>query len=119
VRNIWNGSPQRELVINTLSGKVGADQTAAKTDTHLGEQYRRIARRRGKQKAIVAVSRVICEIAWILITDPGARFSDPGPGYYSPSSPKRQTRAKIREIERLNPGMKVTLTPLEPATPAA
>ena len=91
---------------------------AAKTDTRLGEQYRRIARRRGKQKAIVAVSRVICEIAWILITDPGARFTDPGPGYCSPRSPARQTRSKIREIERLNPGMKVTLTPIEPATAA-
>jgi len=91
---------------------------AAKTDTRLGEQYRRIARRRGKQKAIVAVSRVICEIAWILITDPGARFTDPGPGYYRPRSPARQTRSKIREIERLNPGMKVTLTPIEPATAA-
>ena len=29
--------------------------------------YRRIARTRGKQKAIVAVSRVIGEIAWILM----------------------------------------------------
>jgi transposase len=61
--------------------------TAAKTGTRLGEQYRRIARRRGKQKAIVAVSRVICEIAWILISDPGARFTDPGPSYYRPRSP--------------------------------
>ena len=40
--------------------------TAAKTDTRLGAMYRRIARKRGKQKAIVAVARVICEIAWIL-----------------------------------------------------
>ena len=37
---------------------------AARTDTRLGEQYRRIARRRGKQKAIVAVSRVICGSCW-------------------------------------------------------
>ena len=37
--------------------------TAANTDTRLGAMYRRIARKRGKQKAIVAVSRVICEIA--------------------------------------------------------
>ncbi len=95
---------------------MGAART---TNTRLGEQYRRIAKRRGKQKAIVAVSRVICEIAWILITDPAARFTDPGPGYYSPHSPARQTRSKIREIERLNPSMKVTLTPAQPATPAA
>src|SRR5512142_2312944 len=100
-----------------LRGALGqCVMSAARTDTRLGEQYRRIARRRGKQKAIVAVSRVICEIAWILICDPGARFTDPGADYYSRVNPARQTRSKIREIERLNPGMKVTLTPAEPAT---
>jgi transposase len=96
-----------------------AVMAAARTDTRLGEQYRRIARRRGKQKAIVAVSRVICEISAILIADPAARFTDPGADYYSRANPARQTRSKIREIERLNPGMKVTLTPVEPAATAA
>ena len=88
-----------------------AAMTAAKTDTYLGERYRRIARRRGKQKAIVAVSRTICEIAWMIITDPSVRFSELGPGYYARLDAGRQTRNKIRELERLNPGMKVTLTP--------
>ena len=83
--------------------------TAAKTDTRLGAMYRRIARKRGKQKAIVAVSRVICEIAWILICDPSARYQELGPDYYTPRSPARQTQARIREIERLNPGKKVIL----------
>jgi hypothetical protein len=32
---------------------------------------------------------------------------------------RRQTRSRIREIERLNPGMKVTLTPIDPAGMAA
>ena len=83
--------------------------TAAKTDTRLGAMYRRIARKRGKQKAIVAVARVICEIAWILICDPSARYQELGPDYYAPRSPARQTQARIREIERLNPGKKVIL----------
>jgi hypothetical protein len=26
-RNTWNGSPQRELTTNTLSGKLGADHS--------------------------------------------------------------------------------------------
>jgi hypothetical protein len=72
----------------------------------VGAMYRRIARKRGKQKAIVAVSRVICEIAWILICDPSARYRELGPHYCQPLSPARQTRAKIREIERLNPARK-------------
>jgi hypothetical protein len=103
-----------------LRGALGQSvMAAARTDTRLGEQYRRIARRRGKQKAIVAVSRVICEISCILIADPAARFTDPGADYYSRANPARQTRSRIREIERLNPGMKVTLTPVEPAATAA
>jgi transposase len=103
-----------------LRGALGqAVMAAARTDTRLGEQYRRTARRRGKQKAIVAVSRVICEIAWLLIGDRAARFTDLGAGYYAARNPRRQTRSRIREIERLNPGMKVTLTPIDPAATAA
>jgi transposase len=102
-----------------LRGALGQSaMSAASTDTRLGALYRRIARKRGKQKAIVAVSRVICEIAWILICDPGARYQELGPDYYSPRSPARQTRDKIREIERLNPGKKVILAPVNPGPEA-
>ncbi|HSS91453.1 MAG TPA: IS110 family transposase [Streptosporangiaceae bacterium] len=101
-----------------LRGALGQSaMAAARTDTRLGAMYRRIARKRGKQKAIVAVSRVICEIAWILICDPGARFEELGPDYYSSRSPARQTRDKIREIERLNPGKKVILADADPPRP--
>ena len=89
--------------------------TAARTDTRLGAMYRRIARKRGKQKAIVAVSRVICETAWMLICDPSARYAELGPDYCQPLSPARQTRAKIRELERLNPGKKVILADVSAA----
>jgi len=93
-----------------LRGAPGqAAMTAARTGTRPGAMYRRIARKRGKQKAIVAVSRVICEIAWILICHPSARYREPGPDYHQPLSPARQTQARIREIERLNPGRKVIL----------
>jgi transposase len=103
-----------------LRGALGqCVMAAARTDTRLGEQYRRIARRRGKQKGIVAVSRVICEIAWLLIAERDARFTDLGAAYYSARDPQRQTRSRIREIERLNPGMKVTLTPVGPPVTAA
>jgi hypothetical protein len=46
-------------------------------------------------------------------------FTDPGAGYHHPYSPQRQTRAKIAEIEWLNPGTKVTLIPIGPAPVAA
>jgi hypothetical protein len=93
-----------------LRGALGqAVMSAAKTDTRLGAMYRRIARKRGKQKAIIAVARVICEIAWILICDPGARYIELGPDYYQPRGARQKTRASIRQIERDNPGKKVVL----------
>ncbi|MGH3181825.1 MAG: IS110 family transposase [Streptosporangiaceae bacterium] len=103
-----------------LRGALGqAAMAVARTDTRLGAMYRRIARKRGKQKAIVAISRIICEIAWILICDPGTRFEELGPDYLDTRrNPTRQTRDKIRDIERLNPGMKVTLTPVDPGPEA-
>lgn len=94
-----------------LRGALGdAALATGKTGTYLGERYRRIRRRRGKQKAIVATARAILEIAYLLISSPGLRYHDLGPGYYDRLGPQRQTRSKIRELERLNPGMTVTLT---------
>ena len=102
-----------------LRGALGAAvMSAASTDTFLGERYRRIARRRGKQKAIVAVARTICEIACRIIGDPAFRYIELGAGYHARLDPRRQTRNKIRELEKLNPRMTVTLTPRAPATEA-
>ncbi len=47
--------------------------------------------------------------------DPSARYTELGPDYYHPRSPARQTRDKIREIERLNPGKKVILADADAA----
>ena len=83
---------------------------AAKTDTFLGERYRRIARRRGSKRAIVAVGRSILVIAWHLLSDPDARFTDLGPGFYATRiDPERRKRGHIRQLEAL--GYKVTLQP--------
>jgi hypothetical protein len=43
---------------------------AGRTDTFLGERYRRIAKRRGKKRAIVAVGRSILISIWHLLADP-------------------------------------------------
>ena len=55
---------------------------AARTDTFLGERYRRIARRPGKKKAIVAVGRSILVIIWHLLADPEARYTDLGSDFF-------------------------------------
>ena len=84
---------------------------ASRTNTFLGARYRRIARRRGKKKAVVAVGRSILVIVWYLLQDDTARFNDLGPGYYdSRINPEHKRRNHIRELEAL--GYHVTLQPV-------
>jgi transposase len=83
---------------------------AARTDTFLGERFRRIARRRGSQKAIVAVGRSILVIVWHLLSDPEAHYTDLGAGFYDTRiNPERRKRAHVHQLEAL--GYKVTLEP--------
>jgi transposase len=83
---------------------------AGRTNTFLGERYRRIARRRGTKKAIVAVGRSILVIVWHLLADPTARFHDLGADFYDTrSNADRKKRNHIRQLEAL--GYKVTLEP--------
>jgi transposase len=83
---------------------------AARTDTFLGERYRRIARRRGKNRAIVAIGRSILVIVWALLSDDDAQFVDLGPDYYaSRTNPERKVRQHVRELQAL--GYTVTLNP--------
>jgi transposase len=91
-----------------ILGEIAA--AAAKTDTFLGERYRRIVKRRGKLKALVAVARSILVIIWHLLADPAARFCDLGAGYYaSRTDTDRKTRNHVRQLEAL--GFTVTLAP--------
>lgn len=83
---------------------------AARTDSFLGERYRRIARRRGPKKAIVAVGRSILIIVWHLLSDPQARYTDLGSDFFDRRiNPERRKRAHIHQLEAL--GYKVTLEP--------
>jgi transposase len=83
---------------------------AGRTDTFLGERYRRIARRRGANKAIVAVGRSILVIVWHLLADPNARFCDLGAGFYDTRvNADRAKRNHVRQLQAL--GYKVTLEP--------
>jgi transposase len=83
---------------------------AARTDTFLGERYRRIARRRGKNRAIVAVGRSILVIVWALLSDDEAEFIDLGPDYYAArTNPERKIRQHVRDLQAL--GYSVTLNP--------
>lgn len=93
-----------------LKGILGeAAAAASRTDTFLGERYRRIVRRRGKLRALVAVARSILVIIWNLLTDPATRYHDLGASYYaSRTDTGKKVRNHIRQLEAL--GYTVALT---------
>jgi transposase len=82
---------------------------AAGTDTFLGERYRRIARRRGKAIAQVAVARSIMIIVWHLLSDPQARYRDLGPDWHARRTNRdKKIRTHIQGLKAL--GVTVAIT---------
>ena len=82
---------------------------AAKTDTFLGERYRRLAKRMPKAKALAAIERSILVIIFHLLADPAATFNDLGSDYYAKRlDTARRTRNLVGQLEAL--GHRVTLT---------
>ncbi|MBB2891745.1 transposase [Flexivirga oryzae] len=83
---------------------------AGRTNTFLGARYRRIARRRGKKKAIVAVGRSLLVIIWHLFSDPETRFNDLGIDHYDRHvSTTTKRRNHVRGLQAL--GYHVILEP--------
>jgi transposase len=83
---------------------------AGRTDTFLGARYRRIARRRGRKKAIVAVGRSLLVIIWHVLADPDTQFHDLGADHYDRHVNTHAKRSNhVRQLEAL--GYRVTLEP--------
>ena len=87
---------------------------AAKTDTFLGERYRRLVKRMPKAKALVALQRSILTIIFHLLADSTAEFSDLGPDFYTRRIDlARRTNQLTRQLQVL--GYHVQLTPTKTA----
>ena len=96
-----------------LAGTLGeAVAAAARTDTFLAERYRRLVRRRGKPRAIVAVGNSMLTIIWHLLADPEASYVELGSGFYeSQINKRRRERDLIRQLKQLT-GKNVVLEPV-------
>ena len=79
-------------------------------DNYLSAQYHRIARRRGKQKAVLAVSHSVLVIVSHILRDKKPS-TDLGADYFDKLDAKRVERHHVRRLEQL--GYTVTLTPKE------
>ena len=92
-----------------------ARATARSKGSYFGAQYRQIAKRRGPDRAAVAVAHSLSDLIWHMLTT-GECFTDPGAAYFQRRrDPQREADRPVRQLHA--PGFQVSLrgTP----TPAA
>jgi transposase len=92
-----------------LQGALGAAaMTCAQNPrTYLGARYRRIAARRGPQKANVAIQHSMLVAIWHMATN-GCLYEDPGADYFTRINPDRAKKRAIHQLEAM--GYEVTLS---------
>jgi transposase len=88
-----------------------AHAAARKRDSYLSAQYRRLAARRGKKKAIIALGHSPLIIAYHVLKR-RVEFQDLGPTYFDERDRTNVERRLVRRLERL--GYKVALGRLPP-----
>jgi transposase len=89
-----------------ITGETAA--AVSKTQTREGARYRRLARRRGKAKALVATGNTQLKVYHKLLADPGMRYQDLGADF---NERQRDIRRQIfRHVGKLGAlGFEVTL----------
>jgi transposase len=99
-------TPGNQWLRRTL---IESARAAARTkDSYFGAQYRQIARRRGPNKAAVAVAHSLLDVIWHILTT-GEVFTDLGEDYFTSRHDKEhQARRLIGQLEKL--GFTVQLT---------
>ena len=86
-----------------------AHGAARSKDTYLAAQYARLARRRGRKKALVAVGHSILVIAYHLLTH-NECYRDLGGNYFDERKRETVQHNLVSRLQRL--GYQVTLTPV-------
>lgn len=85
---------------------------ARASGTYFSEQYRRIAARRGKKRAIMAVAHSLLVTIYHLLKR-GGEYRELGAQWFDQINPEKLTRYLVRRLESL--GHKVTLEKVEAA----
>ncbi len=88
-----------------------AAQAAGRSKTtYLGAQFRRIAARRGKRRAVIAVAHTILVIAYHVLTRKEA-YSDLGATYFDELDRQAVERRLVRRLERLGYQVELKASP--------
>jgi transposase len=97
-----------------VSALTQAAHAASRTkNTYLSAQFHRLAGRRGKKKAILAVAHSILIIAYHMIKD-SVPYHELGSNFFDQRNIQATTRRMVHRLEQL--GYKVNLEALTPAT---
>ncbi len=83
--------------------------TACRTNTFLGARHRRIAKRRGKQKATVATGNAVLVIVYHLLSDPAVRFRDLGADHFDTRIDKQRRARNLAAQLQAVTGQKITI----------
>lgn len=86
-------------------------------DSYLAAQYRRLAARRGRKRALLAVGHSILVVVYHLLKHKDLQYEDLGADFFDRLEPDRLKRYLVKRLERL--GWDVDLKPKEAKTPAA
>jgi len=94
----------------------GAWAASRKKNSYLRAQYQRLVRRRGKNRALVAVAHSLLIIFYHLLKY-HVEYQDLGQDYFDRLEPVRLQRYLVKRLQSL--GYEVTLSPLNPDNSAA
>ena len=106
------GKPTKgDTWLRAVLGEV-AWSLARSRGSYLAAQYHRLARRRGKHRAAMAVAHSVLVIAYHLLKT-GRPYADLGADYFDHLDAERIQRHHVKRLQQL--GYEVTLTPVEAA----
>ncbi|MDQ1024702.1 transposase [Streptomyces umbrinus] len=88
---------------------IAAMSVTRNKDCYLSAYYRRIAARRGRQRALVAVMRKLAVAIWHILRHK-TRYQDLGADYFTRRDPERAMRRMTKEANRL--GLTVRFEPI-------
>jgi len=93
-----------------LRGLLGEIAWAAirKRGTSFGARFRRLARRQGKPKAVVAVMHNVLTVIYAVLRE-RTPYAELGPDYFGREDPQRAAHRHVAQLERL--GYRVALLP--------
>ena len=97
-----------------LQGALGTAALSCARNPHrsyFGTRYRRLAARRGPQRALVAVERSMLTTIWHMGTT-GTLYEEKGPDYYTRLDPERTKRRALAQLRQM--GYTVTIARTEP-----